>query len=478
MSAIKSLSRFDSIILSAILMIALLTLIIILIGDRSTFKVSDFYAIDRAINRQEQVLSFVFNRPVEKNNSDKNLEITPELPGKISWNKNKLIYTTKTIPNYATNYQIELSGIKEAGNNKILENFKTQFKTRDRYLAYVGIQPKERGRLILLNQTNKQKNILTPPDLLVTNFKLYPNSDRILFSALDNNDRDREFGKQQLYKVTTGINWQASEKTQPAGRIELILDSKKDRNQQFDLSADGKTIIVHRSNLTNPSDSSLWIVPSQGKPRPLGMSATQFSIAPDGKTVAIAQGKGIFMLALTPDAASSQQFLPGYGKVLSFSKDGSQKLVVKYNRDYSQSLALITEENKIQNIFTTASPIADCQFNPNQQDTIYCLKTETKQKEGVSYEEPVLAAIDLKTLKSQSIAVIPNYQDVKMSVSPDGTLIIFDQTITTPPRTSNELLTESGGAIANASLWSLSLDDTNKTPPQQIEVGFYPKWIP
>ncbi|MGL5880461.1 MAG: hypothetical protein ACRC2V_22170, partial [Xenococcaceae cyanobacterium] len=61
-------------------MIALLTLIIILIGERSTFKVIDFYAIDRAINRQEQVLSFVFNRPVEKNNLDKNIEITPELP--------------------------------------------------------------------------------------------------------------------------------------------------------------------------------------------------------------------------------------------------------------------------------------------------------------------------------------------------------------------------------------------------------------
>jgi hypothetical protein len=477
-SVVSRRNLFDSIVLSAILILSLLIVIIIFAGDRSTFRVSKFDAADKQIGIQDRSISLSFNRPVDSLNINNNFKIIPEIPGKINWKNNKLVYSFTEIPTYATNYRITLAGLKEAGSNKLLASFQGQFKTRDRLLVYVGIQAKERGRLILFNQTKNQKNILTPPDLLVTNFEIYPNSDKILFAGLDNSDRGQEVGKQQLYTVTTGVDWQASDNIHPAGRIELILDSQNYQNQKFDLSADGKIIIVQRSNLANPGDSGLWIVPAEGKPRPLGISGTQFLIAPNGKTLAVAQGKGILMLALTPDAASSQQFIPSYGKVLSFSEDSSQKLVVKYNRDYSQSLSLITEANNIQNIFKSSSPIADCQFNPNNQNLIYCLKTENRQIEGVAYEEPVLVAIDLKTLKSKSVAVVPDYQDVKMSISPDGKVILFDRTITTPPRTNSELLTDSGGAIASASLWLLPLDDIYKTPPQQIAIGFRPKWLP
>jgi dipeptidyl aminopeptidase/acylaminoacyl peptidase len=475
----KFFLHFDSIILSTVAILSLLIIAIIIVGDRSIFKINDFSGIDQQIGADTQAISFTFNRHVLPSNLDNNIKLEPYLPGKTYLAGNKLFYTFTKIPRYDTNYKIQLAGIKATDTQKIIEPFTSQIKTRDRLLAYIGIKAKERGRLILYNLTKNQKNILTPPDLLIVNFETYPQSDKILFSALDNNGQAQEFGRQQLYTVTTGINWQANQKTQPAGRIQLILDSKNYQNQKFDLSNDGKIIVVQRTNNKNPGDSSLWIIPDGDKPRLIGISGNQFLISPDSKTTAVAQGKGIFMLALAPEASSSQQFIPGYGKLIAFSRDGSQKLVVRYNRDYSQSLSLITEANNTQDLFRSNSPIADCQFNPNNEDLIYCLKTEVKQTEGSeqTYEQPVLYSINLTTLESKIKAIVPNYQDVKMSVSPDGKVILFDQTSTTPPRTNNELLTDSGGAIADGSVWSLSLEDSNKTPPQPIANGFHPQWI-
>lgn len=56
---------------------------------------------------------------------------------------------------------------------------------------------------------------------------------------------------------------------------------------------------------------------------------------------------------------------------------------------------------------------------------------------------------------------LPNYQNVQLSISPDGTQILFDQTITATPSIRDELLTAEGEAIAAGLLWSLPL---NKKP--------------
>jgi len=71
----------------------------------------------------------------------------------------------------------------------------------------------------------------------------------------------------KLYTVATGVNNNHSEPTQqvedtPLSNSEpkLILDNKKYQNNKFDLSQDGKTIVVQRLNRKNPQDFGLWII--------------------------------------------------------------------------------------------------------------------------------------------------------------------------------------------------------------------------
>ncbi|MDO6658831.1 hypothetical protein Q4550_23530, partial [Anaerobacillus sp. 1_MG-2023] len=71
-----------------------------------------------------------------------------------------------------------------------------------------------------------------------------------------------------LYTVTTGIADDLDKDNPPLGRIELVLDSKDYQNLKFDLSADGKTIVVQRVNQKNPGDFGLWILRNNDDDRP------------------------------------------------------------------------------------------------------------------------------------------------------------------------------------------------------------------
>ncbi len=124
-----------------------------------------------------------------------NLHVEPPLPGKISWSGRRLVYTLTAPPQYVKRsypagnrtYKIELQkareklGVDKQGN--AIAPFVSQFSTPERAFVYKGTEAEEKGRLILYNLTRKQKIILTPENLVVKDFRIYPAGDRILFSA-------------------------------------------------------------------------------------------------------------------------------------------------------------------------------------------------------------------------------------------------------------------------------------------------------
>jgi len=81
---------------------------------------------------------------------------------------------------------------------------------------------------------------------------MYPRGERILFSAFDRSDLGRDTPKQQLYTITTGLNHDEHGQNLPSGRIERFLDAKTYQNLRFNLSDNGKTLIVQRINHGNP----------------------------------------------------------------------------------------------------------------------------------------------------------------------------------------------------------------------------------
>lgn len=483
-SFLKSSSNFDRIVWLSIIILTVLIGVILWRGDQSSLRVSYFSWQERKIGVQDRSFTLKFNLPVNQETVEANLVTNPSLPGKISWKRGQLVYTLTDLPIYGKRHELQLERARALLNNQEIESFIGLINTHDRAFVYIGIQGEEQGKLILckITPTGLEKNILTPADLVVTYFQIYPRGDRLLFSAFDASRGSQGLPQQQLYTVTTGLSFQVSQTPEPLGRIRRVLDAKDYRNIQFALSENGKTIIVQRENHNNPGDAGLWVIPDHENPRPLGIQASQFMVSPDGKRVAISQAAGVQIIPLTEHSVPPQ-FYPGYEKIVSFSKDGKQILLVRNNPDFTRSLVLINQKGETKNLFDTVNPILSCVFEPREETNLYCLKTDLiQQEDGTITQEPFLSIIDLTDGEYIPFLALPNYQDVQMSMSPDGVALLFDQVVTIPLEINKNLVTRSGQAIADGRLWLLSLPEeiNEDTLPsiEELNPGFQPRWVP
>ncbi len=468
---------------------------------KNPVQVSYFSWNNRKIGVDDRFFSLTFNRPVNGAEIEKNLSINPPLPGKISWNHNTLFYTLTDLPVYGANYQVKLPYLATATDNALpSQPFNSVISTRDRAFVYIGVQEEERGldgqnkepergRLVLTNITdlNKpKKTILTPRDLIVTDFDIYPYGDRILFLAYEPNPRNPELNRQQLYTVTTGLPSPDHPNPERAGKLEKVLDAHEYQNISFDLSENGQTILVLRQNLQNLAELGLWMIAEGAPPHPLGIPASEFVISPEGDAVSISQKSGVGIIPLKRNA-EQPQFFAEYEKSLGFTPQDHQELFVRFNRDYTRSLILLNEQNQPIPIYRTPHPILDCQFDPRQENYLYCLKIDSiPQETGQISKETFLSVTNLKTGQDFPLLALPNYPEVQLSLSPDGLALLFDQVITQPPRSANDLLTDSQQAIVDGQVWFLPLpnltdkkgNDPILVAPKAIEFGHKPRWMP
>jgi hypothetical protein len=458
-------------------------------------QVTDFSWQNKIISRQDKAFLLNFNRPIDRKSIESHLVIEPPLEGKISWSGNKLAYTLNEPAPYGEKYRLFLENGQQqfAGGDKTgetIEPFLGQFSSRDRAFAYIGSEGSYQGRLILYNWTTRQKTVLTPDNLIVFDFKPYSTGKRILFSAIAKNP-EQDISKLQLYTVTTEVNENSPGSFKP--EIKLVLDSKQYQNNKFDLSQDGKTIIVQRINRDRPTDFGLWKISKDQAPQPLTTEAVgDFLLTPDSQALAVAQGEGIALLPLNPDA-QPLDFLPQFGRVISFSADGMAAVMVDYNTNnadlrYTQSLYYVNNQGVQKELLNVKGSIVDCQFNPTATH-LYCLLTELKLTENTSSqqtnteyrEQPYLAEIDLKTSKTTPLLALPEYHDSKLSVAPDGLGILFDQVLTTNASTPQSNSSNSAETIIKSRLWLL-LPPSRESKVHQVEqlplIGFRPQWLP
>jgi len=444
-------------------------------------RVKDFSWAGKQIGAEDAAFIITFDRPMARETVEQNLILKPPLQGKTSWAGRRLAYTLNTPAPYGETYTINLEGGREqfiSKEGELMQPFKSHFTTRNRALAYIGSEDQELGRLIIFNLTKDQKTILTPPDLVVNDFKIYPEGEKILFSAATKTSGSDSLRELKLYTVTTGFN-----KPQTNPEIKLVLNNRDYQNNQFDLSADGKTIIVQRLNRQNPADFDLWAIKGDSQPQPLKIPGGDFLITPDGQNLAVAQGEGIAIAPLIP-GAEVIDFLPKYGRILSFSPSGNGAAMVNFNRDnpdllYTQSIYYVNNQGLQKEVLNINGSILDCKFNP-AATSLFCLLTEIIT--GEEYQEkPFFAEIDLKTSKITPLVALPKYQDVEISMAPDGLGIVFDQVIpSATPDPENPLRTHLGEAVSNSQIWLLIPNSKSNTAElEQLPMnGFRPQWLP
>lgn len=152
----------DRVAIALMLLISLLIGLIIWQGDAVKPKVRTFTWQNQQIGSEDVSFTLTFSRPMDIKSVEDNLKIEPPLAGKISWAGRRMVYTLLTPAPYGTNYKVQLQGAKDKfasqeSSNRLVQPFTGAFRTRDRAIIYIGVNPEEKGRLILYNLTQEQK---------------------------------------------------------------------------------------------------------------------------------------------------------------------------------------------------------------------------------------------------------------------------------------------------------------------------------
>ena len=447
--------------------------------------VENFSWQDQSVDWTERAFILTFEQPMNRESVEKNLVIDPPLPGKISWAGKRLAYTLDAPIRYGENYQLRLEQAQEefrdGRKGNTIKPFIANFHSRDRAFAYIGIRGEERGRLILYNLTQQRSTTLTPGNLSVVDFQFYPDGDRVLFSAAEKEWGIQGREKLQLYTI------KLSSENGKASSPKRILDNSAYQNEQFELSPDGETVVLQRINRDNPADSDLWVVKPGDQPKRLNVQGGEFSIAPDGQTLAVARGEGISLLPLDAEAELID-FLPKFGQLLNFSPDGTAAVMVDFNTDdptlrFTRSLVYVNIQGIEKELLNIEGSINTCKFTP-QGNHLYCLLTRLLNQENYQ-EQPYFAKIDLETAQVTPLAALPAFQDIQSSLAPDGLAILFDQvSVTDSPSIQDILTTRSGIPIIDGRLWLLLPPPPQAPTAQQPElkalpiIGFHPQWMP
>lgn len=489
----------DRVAILFMVVFALLIAILLWGGEHASARVRSFSWQNKQVGADDTAFILTFSRPMNQASVEENLKITPPLIGKVSWAGRRMAYTLTLPAPYGNTFQVQLQNANDrfasSSNRMAMQPFLGQFQSRERSFAYIGVEGEEAGRLVLFNLSKGQKQVLTPKELVVLEFKPYPQGDRILFAATQRSEQTHGVLEQKLYTVATGIQLQpplqpdarpvdtATTQPKPAGTVELLLDNKDYQILKFDLSADGRIIVVQRASRSDPADYGPWLIRDSEPPLALkGNPGGDFLITPDSESLAIAQGQGLAILPLQPDA-KPLDFLPKFGVVLSFARDNSLAAMVKFNTDRTRSLFLVSNQGTQKELIRLPGSILSAQFDPSKQ-TLYCLLTELVTTGELYREQPYLAAVDLKTSQLTPLALLPGQADVQVSLSPDGLALLFDQITEAKdsPSAGDVIRSSSGKPIANSQLWLLPVDPTNpaaKSQPEALPLaGLRPRWLP
>ncbi len=491
----------DRVAITLIIGLTLLICLVFVAGGSTAPKVRDFSWQEQKIGAEDTAFILNFNRPMNHASVEKNLKIEPPLPGKVSWAGRRMAYTLLEPAPYGNQYTVKLSGAKERfyglDQGNVMQPFQGSFQSRDRAFAYIGFQGKEKGRLVLINLTENQKPILlTPENLEVMDFKFFPKGEKILFSAVEKQSQIPSLIEQQIYTVTTGIISQSPRERlksgASAGKIEKVIDNNSEyQNLKFDLSPDGKIIVIERVNRKDVFDASPWILELGKKPRPLTnkdgiiQKGGDFLITPDSKSLVILQGEGTSILPINPETDSEDLiFLPKFGRVLSFASDGSMATMVKYNQDATRSLYIVTNQGEEREVLMTRpyGNILSAEFDPTKT-ILYCLLTQVVEDEADYQEQPYIAAFDIKRNFLRPLVILPNQREVNMDLSPDGLALLFDQLVTIPNEAGEQENTKKMRKISR--LWMLPLnskmpedDSPWQLQPEELPLnGFHPHWV-
>lgn len=438
-------------------------------GDRIPPQVRSANWAGQQLGARDRVLVLAFSRLMDEASVEANLHFEPPLPGRMRWAGRRLIYTLERPLQYGQTYALTLSEARDRQGRNLADPYELELTARDRQFFAIGTAGKSAGRLIHVNLTRDTAEIVTPPELEVSEFAVGTDGDTSYFFA-----RDRGETRQQLYQLSLG-----------AGRSELLLDGETYQNFRLRVSPDGAMTIVERLHPDRGGETELWVRSTPRKPfAPIEIDDStggDFLIAPDNNSLILSQGQGLAIVPLN-DSGSTPDFLPQFGQVVAIAPDGSAAAAVQFHSDFSQSLSVVTHTGQSYDLARASGSIQMGQFAP--AGTRFYAAIGTADPETFA-ERPQLVAYDWKERVESPLIEIAYPAEFEFDLAPDETAVLYSTralALETPPEGSTERHESSEGRdLADGRIHLLELGDADSSTRQLTRTsiaGRQATWIP
>lgn len=177
-----SLSRFDRIILAAVLALGLA------IGAVSTVAARLGPSVD-SVNTVSQMdgvsvntrIAITFTQPMDHLSVQRHLRITPVAPGAVIWSGNELFFTPRHALAYSTTYTLQIGAARDTSGQPLARGLTYAFRTQSEHLLYLGTAGATRRRLVLTS-VNGQREVVGSDDGLVTDFSVSPDRSLVVYT--------------------------------------------------------------------------------------------------------------------------------------------------------------------------------------------------------------------------------------------------------------------------------------------------------
>jgi hypothetical protein len=470
----ESLFPLDRLFLKISISLLVLTCLLLIFGDHSLPMVKEFNWQNQEVGAEDIAFTINFNRPMDRLKVESDLLITQltakdwqhqqlsigkDLPGKVSWAGQKMLYTLSAPVPYGHSYQINLQGATAANYlgkaiGQPMQPFTGNFRTRERIFAFIGATGESKGRLVLGSLDRPVQLLLTPAHLIVQDFHFLPKGAEIIYSATSSTPDDAQIYRLSLNPLALDMLKQQTpgsllsspviRSLELASQLKssLILDNIIYQNFKFDLSADGRYLVVQRSHRQNLQDVGLWAMNlALGTIDKKSTQLGNFLITPDSQSIAasLPEEHSVAIISLTV-AVNPPQLFSKFHEILGFALSGNQAAMVKINRDHTRSLFIVNDQGIEKELLKTKGSILSVVFSIDGQ-ILYCLTTERQRDRNHTISErPFLLAIDLTTAKSYRLLVLQPPLQILLELAPDGHDLMFDQRYPNELASSNIML--------------------------------------
>lgn len=467
----KSTGKFDKLISTLLIVMALVILLMVFIGDRTSPHVAMTYSDDFSAGA---IWKFDFSRLMDRKSVEENFHIKPEVKGQFTWNGRTMYYQLDEGLNAGQSYVVELSSAAHSLDGKNFnEKWKKVIPTEPLQMAYL-----EAGKLITASIDGKTTNTYDLQDMSVKEMEYAHKANQIYLLAGKNADRPElwvyDLKDQQLKQLTDDSHYQ---------------------NVNFHLSDDDKQIALSRIEVSNSGENlsriEIWNAQTADwkftKFDGGNAQGTDYGFSPQGKYLLFRNKDSNFeLLGLGKDA--ERLFVGEFAQNFGFHPFQPKIAFAEYDQDdvfsLNNKLVIFSGEGGKKYLDFNGGIVRAAKFTPDGKSLIVLFSAaedDLTPPDGFSQARRFhLYKVNLTTNEITKIVGDDDFSESNPIISRDSRYVLYQRVAALPEYLIDpafELIQKQVGTIVpdkDVWLYDLKTGENKKIPVQADNIIFKP----